>query len=58
MLNMRERSQIMKEHPKIQSPKDLGLGDIVYIKDLMLRGTWRIGKIIEFLRKQGGQERA
>ena len=46
----------MNKHPRIQSSKELKLGEIVEIKDSTPRGTWRIGKIIEFVKSQDDQE--
>ena len=55
---MREQSQRFRQHPRVQSQKQPEVGDIVQIKEDGSRGTWKIGRIVEFLQSNDGQERA
>ena len=58
LLSLRERSQRFRQHPRVQSQKQPNIGDIVQIKEDGSRGTWKIGRIVEFLQSNDGQERA
>ena len=58
LLNLRERNQLFRKHPRIQAKKCPKIGDIVQIKDLLPRGTWRMGRIVEMIRSSDGEERA
>ena len=58
LLNLRERQQIRNKHPRIQSSKEATVGDIVQIKDSLPRGSWKIGRIVEMIQSQDGEERA
>ena len=58
LLNLRERNQLFWKHPRIQAKKCPKIGDIVQIKDLLPRGTWRMGRIVEMIRSSDGEERA
>ena len=57
-MNLRERNQSFQKHPQIQAKKCPKIGDIVQIKDLLPRGTWRMGRIVEMIRSSDGEERA
>ena len=58
LLNLRERSQRYNKHPKVQSSKVPKVGDIVQIKESAPRGTWKIGRIVEMITSQDGEQRA
>ena len=58
LLNLRERSQRYNKHPKVQSSKVPKVGDIVQIKESAPRGTWKIGRIVEMIISQDGEQRA
>lgn len=58
LLNLRERSQIYNKHPRIQAKKEPKVGDVVQIKETTPRGTWKIGRIIEMIKSNDGEERA
>ena len=58
LLNLRERNQLFWKHPRIQAKKCPKIGDIVQIKDLLPRGTWRIRRIVELIRSSDVEERA
>ena len=58
LLSLGERSQRFRQHPRVQSQKEPEVGDIVQIKEDGSRGTWKIGRIVEFLQSNDGQERA
>ena len=58
LLNLCERNQLFQKHPRIQAKKCPKIGDIVQIKDLLPRGTWRMGRIVEMIRSSDGEERA
>ena len=57
-MSLRERSQKFNKHPRVQSPKEPKVGDIVQVKDATPRGTWKIGRIVELIKSNDGQERA
>ena len=57
LLNLRERSQPYQKYPRIQAKKCPKIGDIAQIKDLLPRGTWRMGRIVEIVRSSDGEER-
>ena len=58
LLNLRERNRKLNNHPRIQTQHEAKVGDIVQIKDSTPRGTWKIGRIIEMIKSQDGEERA
>lgn len=58
LLNLRERSQRFNKQPRIQNLKEAKVEDIVQIKDAAPRGTWKIGRIVEMIKSQDGEERA
>ena len=58
LLNLRERNQLFKKHPRIQAKNCPKISNIVQIKDSLLRGTWRMGRIVEMTRSSDGEERA
>ena len=58
LLNLRERNQPFQKHPRIQAKKRPKIRDMVQIKDILPRGTWKMGRIVEMIRSSDGQERA
>ena len=58
LLNLRERNRLFQKHPQIQAKKCPKIGDIVQIKDSLLRGTWRMVRLVEMIRSSDGEERA
>ena len=58
LLNLRERNQKFNKHPRIQSEREAKVGDVVQVKEPTPRGTWKIGRIVEMIRSQDGEERA
>ena len=58
LLSLRERSQIYKHHPRIQSKQEPWVGDVVQIQENTTRGSWKIGRIMELIKSRDGEERA
>ena len=58
LLSLRERSQIKLKAPKIQSPYTANVGDVILIKDNLLRESWRMGRIHELIKSTDGQIRS
>ena len=58
LLSLRERQQKFNKHPRIQSVNEAKVGDIVQIKESTPRGSWKIGRIVEMIQSQDGEERA
>ena len=58
LLNLRERNKKFNKHPRIQTQSKAKIGDVVQIKDSTPKGTWKIGRIIEMIKSQDGEERA
>ena len=58
LFNFRERSQLLNKHPRVKSVKEPRIGDVVQVKYLSTRGTWRIGHVIEMIESQDGKQRA
>ena len=58
LLSLRERSQICKHHPGIQSKQEPWVGDFVQIQEIIPRGSWKIGRIMELIKSRYEEERA
>ena len=58
LLNLLERNQLFQKNPRIQVKKYPKIGDIVQIKDLLPRETWRMGRTVEMIRSSDDEERA
>ena len=54
LLNLRERSQMLNKHPRVESVKEPRIGDIVQVEDSSPRGTWRTGRVTEMIESQDG----
>ena len=57
-MSLRERSQINPKSPRVEAKEIPSKGDIVQIKAIVPRGSWKIGKIIELLPNSEGKVRA
>ena len=47
LLSLREQSKLELESPRIKASKVPKIGDVIQIKEDLLRRSWRIGKIVE-----------
>ena len=54
-MSLWERSQINLKSSQVQAKEIASKGDIVQIKANLPRGSWKIGKSIEFLPKYEGK---
>lgn len=58
LLSLRERQQIKLKEPRAQSPFTANVGDVILIKDDLIRGSWRLGRIQELIKSRDGQIRS
>ena len=58
MLSLRERQETKMKGPRVQSPYTANVGDVVLIKDDLPRGSWRLGRIQELIKRRDGQCRS
>ena len=58
LLSLRERMQTNLKERRVRAKQTPRVGHVVLIKENLPRGTWRIGKIVEFVPSQDGETRA
>ena len=58
LISLRERTRIKLKEGKKKSQYVAKVGDIVLIKDDLLRGIWRLGRITDLLKSNKNHTRA
>ena len=57
LFSLRKRSQVDKRHPRMQSKQEAWVGDVVQIQENTPRESWKIGPVIELIKRKDGAER-